>query len=99
MPLKLFNTLTRKIEEFEPINPPNIGLYTCGPTVYDYQHIGNFRTMIMSDILLRTLIVSGYQVKFVRNITDIDDKIIKNAAAHNMPIAEFSKDYTEKFFE
>src|SRR5258708_7422580 len=99
MALKLFNTLTRKVEEFEPINPPQVGMYVCGPTVYDYQHIGNFKTMIFSDLLHRTLLANGYQVKFVRNITDIDDKIIKNAALKNMPIDQFSKDFTDKFFE
>ncbi len=96
--LKLFNTLTRNVEEFMPLNPPNVGMYTCGPTVYDFQHIGNFRTMIMSDILYRVLKVSGYNVKSVRNITDIDDKIIKNAALKNLPIDEFSKQFTEAFF-
>ena len=97
--LKIYNSLTRKIEEFEPLNPPHVGMYTCGPTVYDYQHIGNFRTMLLSDTLYRVLKANDYQVKSVRNITDIDDKIIKGAKAKNLPIEEFSKEYTDIFFE
>lgn len=97
--LRLFNTLSRSIEDFEPLNPPNVGMYTCGPTVYGLQHIGNFRTMLLSDILYRTLVQEGYQVKTVRNITDIDDKIIKNASEKNLPIDEFSKEFTQTFFE
>lgn len=97
--LRLFNTLSRKIEEFKPLNPPQVTMYTCGPTVYDFQHIGNFRTMIFSDTLLRTLIANGYDVKSVRNITDIDDKIIKNAKEKNLSIDEFTKEYTQAFFD
>lgn len=97
--LTLYNTLTRKIEEFKPLVPGKIGMYTCGPTVYEFQHIGNFRTMILSDILRRVLTVNGYEVKFVRNITDIDDKIIKGAKEKNESIDEFSKEFTDKFFE
>lgn len=97
--LKISNTLTRKVEEFTPLNLPKVGLYVCGPTVYDYQHIGNFRTMILADLLLRTLLANDFQVKSVRNITDIDDKIIKGATEKNLSIEEFSKNYTKKFFE
>lgn len=97
--LKLYNTLSRSIEEFVPIDPPKVSMYTCGPTVYDYQHIGNFRTMIFSDILLRTLLANGYQVKSIRNITDIDDKIIKGAKNANLPIDKFSEKFTNAFFE
>jgi cysteinyl-tRNA synthetase len=74
--MKLYNSLTRKIEEFAPINPPTVSLYTCGPTVYDHVHIGNLRTYIFEDILRRTLKSAGYEVKHVMNITDIDDKTI-----------------------
>ncbi len=91
--MKIFNTLTRKVEEFEPITLGKVGMYTCGPTVYNYQHIGNFRTMIFSDILTRVLTANGYEVKTVRNITDIDDKIIRDAKAAELPIHEFTEKY------
>jgi len=97
--MKIYNSLSRKIEEFVPINPPHVGVYTCGPTVYDYQHIGNLRTMIFSDILVRTLSANGFEVKSVRNITDIDDKIIKKAKERNQSLEEFTKEYTNIFFE
>lgn len=95
----LYNTLGRKKELFVPIDPPHVGMYSCGPTVYDYQHIGNFRTMTLSDTLRRVLLFNSYSVKSVMNITDIDDKIIKGASQKNLPIGEFSKQYTQKFFE
>ena len=69
--LKIYNSLTRKVEEFKPMNPPNVGMYTCGPTVYDFAHIGNFRTYLLSDILLRTLEANKFSVKHVMNITDV----------------------------
>jgi cysteinyl-tRNA synthetase len=97
--MKIFNTLSKKVEDFTPINPDQVGMYTCGPTVYGPQHIGNFRSMLLSDILYRTLKLNGYSVKTVRNITDIDDKIIKNAAEKNLPIEEFTKEFTETFFQ
>lgn len=97
--LKLYNSLSRKIEEFVPFNPPKVGMYTCGPTVYDYQHIGNFRTMLLSDILVRVLKLNGFEVKSVRNITDIDDKIIKSAKERKLAIDEFSEEFTEIFFK
>ncbi|MEK7565678.1 MAG: cysteine--tRNA ligase [Patescibacteria group bacterium] len=97
--MRFYNTLSRKIEEFRPINPPYVGMYTCGPTVYDYQHIGNFRTMMLSDILVRVLKYNGYEVKSVRNVTDIDDKIIAGAAQKNVSISDFSKEFTRVFFE
>ena len=87
--LKLFNSLTRKIEEFQPIQKNSVGFYSCGPTVYNYIHIGNLRSMIMADTLRRTLVYDGYEVKFVMNITDVghltsdgdtgEDKLEKNA--------------------
>jgi len=69
--LKIYNTLSRKVEEFKPINPPNVGMYTCGPTVYDFAHIGNFRTYLLSDLLVRTLEFNNLKVKHVMNITDV----------------------------
>ena len=97
--MRIYNSLTRKTDIFKPINPPKVGMYTCGPTVHDYQHIGNFRTMILSDFLYRTLVANNYQVKSVRNITDIDDKIIKKAKEKNLPIEIFTKEYTQAFIE
>ncbi|MBI4035380.1 cysteine--tRNA ligase [Candidatus Daviesbacteria bacterium] len=98
MMLKLYNYLTRKVEEFKPINPLNVGLYTCGPTTYDFAHIGNLRTYIFEDILQRVLQANGYQVKRVMNITDIDDKIIKGAREKGEGISKFSKPFEKDFF-
>ena len=81
MPLQLFNTLSGKVEEFHPLEDNLVRMYACGPTVYDYGHIGNFRTFIVVDTLRRFLKQSGYKLKHVMNITDVDDKIIRNAAA------------------
>ena len=78
--LQLFNTLTGRKEEFHPLEPGVVRMYVCGDTVYDYCHIGHARNKIAFDIVRRYLAFSGYQVTFVRNITDIDDKIIKRAA-------------------
>lgn len=97
--VKLFNTLTRKIEEFVPLNPPEVGMYTCGPTVYDYMHIGNLRTFIFSDILRKTLLANGYQVIAVENITDIDDKIVKRAKEKNLSMEELAEEYTNFFLQ
>jgi cysteinyl-tRNA synthetase len=82
MALRLYNTLSGKIEEFQPMQGNQVRMYACGPTVYDYGHIGNFRTFIAVDLLYRFLRQSGYDVRYVMNITDVDDKIIRNAALH-----------------
>jgi len=74
--LKLYNTLTRKKENFKPLKGKNVGIYSCGPTVYDYAHIGNLRTNIFYDLLKRSLTFLGYKVNHVINITDVDDKTI-----------------------
>jgi cysteinyl-tRNA synthetase len=71
MTLSLHNTLTKKIEEFKPINDNEVTMYSCGPTVYDYVHIGNLRTFMMADFLRRSLIFLGYEVKHIKNITDV----------------------------
>ena len=100
--MKFYNFLTRKKEIFEPSaswRKKEVGLYTCGPTVYNYAHIGNLRTYIFEDVLRRTLEYAGYKVKHVMNITDVDDKIIKSAAAKNKPIEGFVKPYEKAFFE
>ncbi len=97
--LKIYNTLSRKVEEFAPISPPNVGLYICGPTVYDYFHIGNARTFIMADMIRRYLEYKGFKVKFVMNITDIDDKIIKKSVEEKISASEIARKYTEAFLE
>jgi cysteinyl-tRNA synthetase len=97
--LKLYNTLTKKVEDFVPLNPPNVGMYICGPTVYDYFHIGNARTFIMADIIRRYLEYKGYIVKYAMNLTDIDDKIIKKSIDEKIPASEIAKKYSETFFE
>lgn len=79
MALDLFNTLTRQKERFEPLVPGKVGLYVCGPTVYDYAHIGNARPVVVFDVLYRLLRRLYGQVRYVRNITDVDDKIIDRA--------------------
>ena len=81
MPLRLYNTLTQLVEPFEPADGKTARMYTCGPTVYDYAHIGNFRTFVFYDLLRRWLRASGHQLNHVMNITDVDDKIIRNATA------------------
>ncbi|MDD5710506.1 MAG: cysteine--tRNA ligase [Candidatus Colwellbacteria bacterium] len=95
--LKIYNTLTRKKEVFRPVNSGSVGLYTCGPTVYDIAHIGNLRTYIFEDLLRRTLEFLGYRVRHVMNITDVEDKIIKKAKANKQTIQEITKPYTKEF--
>ena len=77
--MRIYNTLHRQQEEIVPAQDKNVTTYTCGPTVYDYMHIGNLRTFVFSDVLIRALRYNGYQVKSAQNVTDIDDKIIKRA--------------------
>ena len=77
--MQIYNTLTRKVETLEPIEPGHVKMYTCGPTVYDFAHIGNFRAYVWEDLLRRTLKLLGYKVTQVMNITDVEDKIIKKA--------------------
>lgn len=92
--IKLYNTATRKIEEFKPIKNESVGIYTCGPTVYDQAHIGNLRAYVFSDILYRFLKSMGYKVKWVMNITDIDDKTLARARKEGKSLC----DITEKFY-
>jgi len=99
MPLRLYNTLTQEVQPFAPERDNTVRMYTCGPTVYDYAHIGNFRTFVFYDILRRWLRACGFQLDHVMNITDVDDKIIRNALAQNKPIGEYSAIYTQAFFE
>ena len=97
--LKFFNTYSRKKEPFKPIKKGLAGLYACGPTVYNFAHIGNLRTYIFEDILRRTIESAGYKIKHVMNITDIDDKIIRDSAKAKQSIFEFTKRYEKAFFE
>ncbi|MDY0083961.1 MAG: cysteine--tRNA ligase [Ignavibacteriaceae bacterium] len=97
--LKLYNTLTKKTEEFIPIDPNEVKFYVCGPTVYDYFHIGNARSFIMADIVRRYLEYKGYNVKFVMNLTDVDDKIIKKANEEDRNANAVTTDYINAFFE
>src|SRR6476620_4528185 len=99
MPLRLFNTLSGKVEEFQPLADNEVRMYACGPTVYDYGHIGNFRTFIAVDILRRYLRLSGYKVHHVMNITDVDDKIIRNSAAAGLTVQQYTEKYQKAFFE
>jgi len=97
--MKFYNTLTRAVEEFKEIEQGHIGLYTCGPTVYDYAHIGNFRSYIFEDLLKRFFVFQGYQVKHVMNITDIDDKTIRKANELHLPLPEVTQKYIDAFKE
>jgi cysteinyl-tRNA synthetase len=97
--MKVFNTLTRRLEEFEPLNPGRVGMYTCGPTVYDFAHIGNFRAYVFEDLLRRYLTFSGYRVTQVMNLTDVDDKTIRGSMARGLPLSEYTAVYKRAFFE
>ena len=96
--LKLFNTLTRKKESFKPLKKNHVGLYTCGPTVYDFAHIGNFRTYVWQDILKRWLMYKGLKVKHVMNLTDVDDKTIKGSRKEGTSLKKFTTRYSKEFF-
>jgi cysteinyl-tRNA synthetase len=97
--LELFNTLSGTIETLVPVGAPALRMYACGPTVYDYGHIGNFRTFLHVDVLRRFLRQQGMAVEHVMNVTDVDDKIIRNASAASMPIGEYTAKFEKAFFE
>jgi cysteinyl-tRNA synthetase len=99
MTIRLFNTLSSKIEDLIPAGTTTFGMYACGPTVYDYGHIGNFRTFLQVDVLRRFLKQQGIAVRHVMNITDVDDKIIANAAKAGLPIEEYTPRFEDAFFE
>ena len=99
MALRFHNTLTQRLEEFVPADGKTVRMYTCGPTVYSYVHIGNFRTFAFQDILRRTLRARGYALDHVMNITDVEDKIIRNAMERGVSIQEYTRDYSEAFFQ
>ena len=99
MAIRFFNTLTRAKDEFAPINPPNVSMYTCGPTVYNYAHIGNFRAYVAQDLLKRHLQYRGYAVKHVMNLTDVEDKIIRTCRESGETRAALTGRYIQAFFE
>ncbi|HTA30905.1 MAG TPA: cysteine--tRNA ligase [Candidatus Cybelea sp.] len=101
MSLRLFNTLSRSVQEFVPLDPAgrNVGLYCCGPTVYDFAHIGNFRTFVFADLVRRYLQFKGFAVHHVMNITDVEDKIIQRVAETKRPLPEYTTQYETAFFE
>ena len=99
MALRLYNTLTQSVEDFAPLSDNTVRMYTCGPTVYDFAHIGNFRTFVFYDLLRRWLRASGFQLEHVMNITDVDDKIIRNAVAQNKTLDEYTAIYTKAFLD
>ncbi|MFH2041336.1 MAG: cysteine--tRNA ligase [Acidobacteriota bacterium] len=97
--IRFFNTLTGRMDPFKPITPGKVGLYTCGPTVYDYAHIGNFRAYLFEDLLKRFLQLSGFAVTHVMNITDIDDKTINGAAEKGLSLKAYAEPFITAFFE
>src|SRR5712692_3491187 len=97
MTLRVHNTLSGQLEEFKPLEDNKVGIYTCGPTVYDYAHIGNYRTFIFQDVLRRFLEYRGYQVQQVMNVTDVDDRTIRNSRAAGMELREYTAKYIEAF--
>ena len=99
MALRFYNTLTRRLEEFAPIEPGHARLYTCGPTIHDFVHIGNFRTFLFEDLLRRYLKFKGLRVTQVMNLTDIDDKIIRKSMAEKIPFREYTERYRKAFFD
>src|SRR5919201_4045458 len=95
---RLYNTLTRSVERFEPKDKKTVRIYSCGPTVYNPAHLGNFRTFLFVDLLRRTLRLRGWKVRQVMNLTDVDDKIIRRAAEQGRTIAEVTAEPTRVFF-
>src|SRR5438105_1635928 len=99
MSLRLYNTLTQRVEPFFPSEANTVRMYTCGPTVYNYAHVGNLRTFTFEDVLRRWLRVRGYRLNHVMNITDVDDKIIRNASAEHKSLDDYTSKYTQAFLE
>ena len=99
MALKFFNTLTRSVQEFSTVVPGKVGMYCCGPTVYDFAHIGNWRTFVFADLVRRSLGFAGYDVKHVMNITDVEDKIIRRVRENNTTLREFTGQFEAAFLE
>ncbi|MGB9022255.1 MAG: class I tRNA ligase family protein, partial [Candidatus Bathyarchaeia archaeon] len=98
MTLRIMNTLGRKLQRFEPLRKKTVRMYTCGPTVWDYAHIGNFRTYVFQDVLRRYLEYKGYRVIQATNITDVDDKTIRESKAEGVTLREYTKRYEEAYY-
>src|SRR4249920_2472128 len=99
MALRLYNTMSSQVEHFRPLRDAEVRMYACGPTVYDYGHIGNFRTFVAIDLLRRFLRQSGYKIQHVMNITDVDDKIIRNSARDGVTVQQYTAKYEKAFLE
>src|SRR3989344_9216762 len=99
MALKFYNTLTRKNQVFKPIVQGQVGMYVCGPTVYNYPHIGNYRAYVCADVLRRYLEYKCFKVKQVMNLTDVDDKTIRDSQKEGVSLKEFTARYSKAFFE
>ncbi|MDH5682219.1 MAG: class I tRNA ligase family protein, partial [Spirochaetota bacterium] len=99
MAIKYYNTMSRTKEEFKPLKDKDVYIYTCGPTVYNYVHIGNLRTFLFEDILVRHLKFKGYEVHQVMNLTDVDDKTIKNSIQQGMSLSDYTRQYKDAFFQ
>src|SRR5215211_5872139 len=99
MPIRFLNTWSRELEVFEPLAPPDVKMYTCGPTVYNHAHIGNFRAYLFEDLLHRHLEARGFEVERVMNFTDVDDKTIRGCRQLGMRLAEFTQQYKDAFLE
>src|SRR5688572_10346044 len=101
MALKLFNTLARSVQDFAPLDPAGkcVGMYCCGPTVYDYGHIGNFRTFVFADLVRRYLEFKGHTVEHVMNITDVEDKIIRRVRETGKALREYTGFYESEFLK
>ena len=95
MAIRIYNTQSRRKEDFVPVSQGKVGMYSCGPTVYDYFHIGNARAFVVPDVIRRYLQYRGYEVTLVQNITDIDDKIIRRAAERGVPTDDVVSQYTQ----
>lgn len=99
MAVRFFNTSCRELQQFTPLEPGVVRMYTCGPTVYNYPHIGNLRTFLFEDLLRRWLEYRGYEVRHVMNLTDVDDKTIRNSQSHHMSLKDYTQIYKQAFFE
>src|SRR5688572_14445022 len=99
MALRFHNTLTRRLEDFVPADPAHVTLYACGPTVYDHVHVGNWSAFLFYDVVLRWLRRRGHGVRFVHNLTDVDDKTIRGARREGVPLAEFTGRYEREYLE
>src|SRR5688572_16677601 len=99
MPLRFYNTLTRREEEFVPLEEGRVGMYVCGPTIYAPPHIGNMRTFFFADVLHRYLEFRGYEVDFVMNLTDVDDKTIRGALREQVSLTEYTQRFANGLFE